>query len=360
MKILRVELLCIAILLFAGCSPPPGAGGPPPGFAVPVIVEEVRPQAFTQNIEVVGTLLAAQEVEVAARVEGFVKQIHFQDGQRVERGDVLFELDSERYQAALDQALARERLAQEEFDRADALRRNRTISAQEFDRVVSTLDEARAAVRLARENLSDTKIRAPFAGAMTERRVDVGQFVNRGQVLSSIVDNSSLRVEFRVPERFIGSLQTGSQVEFRTSAFPGEKFFGTVFFLSPRVDESSRTLLMRAQAENPELRLKPGMFVNVLVTTDSNPEAKLIAETALMFRGNSVSVFTVNGENLVEMRRVAIRSRVAGRVEIVEGLEFGEKVITEGIQKVGPGSLVQPMDVMEKAASSGENAEAGV
>lgn len=360
MKFQVIPSALIVVGLFSGCRPPAQQGGPPPGFAVPVKTVVVEPEELVNRIEVVGNLLAGQEVEIAARVDGFVEKIHFEDGQRVLQGDILFELDSGRYAATLDQALARERLALEEFERSEVLRKNRTISQQEFDRAAAALDEARAAVRLARENLNDAKIRAPFDGTMTERRVDVGQFVSRGQVLSSIVDNRQLRVEFRVPERFIAKVRQGSRVQFTTAAFSGETFEGEVFFVSPRVDESTRTLLLRAVAPNPELRLKPGMFVNLLVTTETNPTALFVPESALMYRGETVTVFTVNGENKVEPRRVITGARLPGRVEIIEGLSPGDMVIYEGIQKVGPGSLVNPAVSGPRAAHTSNTGEAGV
>jgi len=341
----------------AGCQPPQIAGGPPPGFVVPVVVHDVKPEPIERRLDVVGNILAGQEVEVAARVDGFVEEVLFSEGQFVKQGQELFRLDSERYSAAVDRAEAALSLARAEFERKKSLRESRAISQQEFDQAQAALREAEAALRIARENFSDSVIRAPFDGFTAEHRVDAGQYVNRGQVLTSLVDRSSLRVEFRVPERFIAQLGTGKEVTLTTQAYPDRRFGGKVYFVSPRVEESSRTVLLRASLQNDGELLKPGMFVNVQVVTSVEPEALLIPESALMFRGRDVSVFAVvDGESgpVVEPRQVRIGERLSGRVEIVEGVRAGERVITEGIQKVGPGSRVQPVDKKAHSASAEE------
>lgn len=351
--------IIVPTVFLAGCKPPQSAGGAPPGFVVPVVVHEVKPEPIERRLDVVGNILAGQEVEIAARVDGFVEEVLFSEGQFVKQGQELFRLDSERYSAAVDQAEAALSLARAEYERKKSLRDSRAISQQEFDQAQAALREAEAALRIARENLSDSVIRAPFDGFTAEHRVDAGQYVNRGQVLTSLVDRSTLRVEFRVPERYIAQLGTGKEVTLFTQAYPDKSFAGKVYFISPRVEESSRTVLLRASLQNEGELLKPGMFVNVQVVTSVEPEALLIPESALMFRGREVSVFAVVGsENgpVVEPRQVRTGQRLAGKVEIIDGLLAGDLVIAEGIQKVGPGSRVQPI---EKKAQTSSEKESG-
>ena len=191
-----------------------------------------------------------------------------------------------------------------------------------------------------RAQLQDATVVAPFAGAMGARLVSIGQYVTKGQPLTSLVDTDPMKVELNVPERFLGQLAEGQELTVRVAAYPDATFRGTVYFVDPTVNSDTRTVLIKARLPNPDGRLRPGMFANLTLIIQVRKNAVVIPETALMLQGQKTSVFVVNPQDAVEAREVRAGLRQAGWVEIASGLAAGEAVIIEGVQKVHPGAQV--------------------
>jgi membrane fusion protein (multidrug efflux system) len=323
-----------------------GAGGPPAGFATQVVAVKAVREAITEQLRVVGTVQANETVNLQPEADGRVTAIHFTEGQRVEPGQLLVELDSTEMEARLAEAEASARLAQSKWDRAAELLRNKTMSQQEADEARAQFDMASARVTQVQKQLRDMKVKAPFGGIIGARQISPGQVVSRmmpgreAATIATLSDLDPVKVEGNVPERYLSLAKVGAKFQLNVAAFPGEKFAGELYFVSPALDPINRTATVKAKVANPDLRLKPGMFASADLTLRVKDNAIVIPEAALMPQGEKFAVVVVDGEMTAQMRPVEPGVRSAGRVEIVAGLKEGETVVVEGWQKTRPGGKV--------------------
>lgn len=337
-------LAATALGLAAGCKPgaAPGAGGPPGGgLAVQVVAVEARRLPVVETIPLVATLAANEFIEVNAETDGIVKEIHFEEGQRIGAGAPLVTLDETKLQADLAEARANAQLSQATFDRTDELFRAQLLSKQEFDQAAATYAMNRATFERRERDLKDARVIAPFAGITGARRISPGQVITRTTPLTWLVDLDTVKVEMNVPERVLSQLRTGQVVEFTVAAFPGETFRGEVYFISPQLDEATRTALVKARIPNPDHRLKGGMFASLELRLQLREEALVIPEPAIFNQGDTTLVFAVTATNTAALRPVKVGLRLAGRAEILDGLSVGESVVVEGTQKLFPGAPVR-------------------
>ncbi len=341
-----------AALLFAGCEKKapadggPAAGGPPP---TRVIVATAVTRPVAETLSLVGTLAPHESVELQSETEGIVQEIRFEEGQPVRKGDLLVVLDESKAAAALAEAEAYFKLSRANHERAKQLLADKLISQQEFDQAAATFNVNEAGVALKRRQLRDARIRAPFDGVMGARQVSPGQVITKSTTLTWVVDLDPIRAEVQVPERFLGELKAGQKIEFAVAAFPGRRFGGEVYFISPFVDNATRTALVKAFIPNPDGELKPGMFAGMELTLRLKDKAVVIPEAALMQSGDRTTVYVVDKEQKAQMRPVKSGVRMAGVVEITEGLGEGETVIVEGLQKTRPGGPVMPVPMTNPA-----------
>lgn len=321
----------------AGCGRR-GPGGSPGGMAVHVVGFRAVTQPVEEQVSVVGSLAANESVDIKSELDGVIEAIGFEEGGRIDEGTVLFRIDRRKLEASLAEAAANLKLAETTLERYAALAQSRAVSQQEVDTSQTEFEARRASVDLMRAQLQDATVTAPFAGTMGVRLVSIGQYVTKGQPLTSLVDTNPMKVELNVPERFLGQLAEGQDVAVRIAAYPDATFRGTVYFVAPQVDHQTRTVLVKARLPNPDGRLRPGMFANLTLIIQVRKNAVVIPETALLLQGQATSVFVVNDQGVVEARQVQAGVRLAGWVEIASGLTVGETVITEGVQKVYPGA----------------------
>lgn len=338
-RVLLPSLLLAAML--AGCGKPPApGGGPPPDMAVQAVVGLAERRPIEEKLSLVGNFGPKDAIEVRSEIEARITEIGFSEGLVVQPGHVLARLDADKLEAEVAEARARAALAAQDFERGKTLVARKTISTQQFDQYRSTLDETQASLRLAEERLADAVLVAPFTGVIGARLVSVGQYLDRGQMLTTLVRIDPLTVEFNVPERYVSQVAPAQTIAITTAAWPGETFTGTVYFLSPVLDAASRTLQVKAYVENPDQRLRPGMFANLDLVFRVSDEAIVVPESALSFRTDKASLVVMNDEGRAEMREVKVGMRLAGQAEITEGLAAGEKVVVEGSQKLAPGMRI--------------------
>lgn len=310
-------------------------------MAVPVRVAEARRQPLEERVSLVATVAANEAVEVQSEVDGMIEEIGFTEGQRVRKGQALFRLDARKLAASVAQAEANFRLAEANHRRAQSLLEDKTISQQEFDQIAAAYDAQRATLELMRRQRDDTVLIASFDGVMSARRVSAGQVIAKGAVLGTLVDLDEVKAEFRAPERFLSQIAVGQKVSLRVEAFPQETFGGEVYFVDPRVEETTRTVLMKAALPNPDLKLRPGMFGNLDLILRVKEEAVVVPETALLTQSGRVHLFVVDAEEAAQLRPVEVGLRRAGQAEILRGVAAGERVVVEGHQKLAPGLKVQ-------------------
>lgn len=307
-----------------------------------VIVIQATSQPVSETLSLVGDIAANESVEVRGEVDGVIQEVLFKEGQRVEKGQLLVRLDDSKFAAAVAEGEARFKLSQSTYDRAKQLLKDQLISQQEFDQNQSTFEMSRATLELNKRNLRDARILAPFSGVVGAREISPGQVVTKNTPLTWIVDLDPVKIEFDVPEKFLSPVRIGQDLEITVAAYPGKTFKGKVFFVSPFIDSTNRTALVKAEAANSDGLLKPGMFANLELTTMVRQNAVVVPEVALtqILENNRAMVFVVDAQTNAMLRPVKLGVRLAGRVE-VEGVKPGELVIVEGTQKTVPGKPVQ-------------------
>jgi membrane fusion protein (multidrug efflux system) len=341
---MQIGLVALMATGGAGCGKKDkGPGGPPPGSATRVRAENAQVGPLEESIALVASVSANESVEVKSEVDGLIESISFQEGQPVRKGEPLVTLDQSKLAAAVAQNEANYRLALLTRERAETMLKNNTISQQEYDQATATFQVNEANLELARQQLKDTRITAPFEGLAGSRMVSPGQVISRNTTITTLVDLTPVKVEFRVPERFLGQLKTGQAILFRVPAYPGETFRGEVYFIDPQVDLDTRTVLVKATQENADGRLRPGMFGNLDLVLLVREASITVPESAVLRNGDAAFLYTLDAESKAQMNPVEIGARRPGRVEILRGLQGGELVIYEGTQKIGPGSLVTNM-----------------
>jgi membrane fusion protein (multidrug efflux system) len=360
-------------MLLAGCGDQqeqaPAAAAPPPAVAV----VEVKPQDVTPSAQFVGRVVAIDTVDLRARVVGFLEQRLFTEGQDVKRADLLFVIEQPPFQAQVAQAsadVARTEATLAEanatLERVQQAVKSGAVSKQELDQATAKAQEAQAQVlsakaqlEIAQLNLSYTEVQAPISGRIGLANFTVGNLVGPDSgVLATIVSQDPIYVTFPVSTRVVLGIrkhfvETGQQPEVAVHAqLPDGTMYGRagkVDFVDIRVDQTTDTVTVRAEFPNPERLLVDGQFVNVTVEQEK-PELRLaIPQSALQVDQAGSYVLVADGEDRVEQRRIQTGQAFAGSFVVQSGLEVGDRVIVEGIQKVRPGEKVQ-VSVLPPAA----------
>lgn len=330
----RRYLVAIALLLIGAVGQAQEGRGP--------LVEVVRPERTLVRDELItfGTLRSDESVMIRPEIEGRLARLHFVEGQAVAAGDLLVSLDDAIARAELALARANLDLAEKSFQRAQLLFQRGASNAQARDEAQSRQQAARASLALAQARLDKTQIRAPYDGRLGLRQVSPGDYLEAGQDIVNLEVLDPLKLDFRVPQKAAGQIHPGQAVEIRLDAFAGELFRGTISALNPQLDVAGRSQAIRARLGNPQLRLRPGQFVRVTVILAERPQALVIPEEAVMPLGERLLVnLVVDGK--VEQREIKLGRRLRGRVEVREGLNGDETLISAGWQKVRPGMAVR-------------------
>jgi membrane fusion protein, multidrug efflux system len=313
--------------------------------AVPVEAAKVTAAPMSEQVTAVGTLLSDESVTVSSEIPGRLKEIHFQEGQRVEKGAPLFTLDDSVYRAQLADAEAKLKLAEQSYKRTSQLFSNKYATAQSADESASNLAVNTAAVELARVQLDKAHIVAPFAGIVGLRHVSVGEYITAGQGLVNLEAVDPVKADFRVPEKFLPAIRVGQTIRVKVDAFPDDSFEGKVYAIDPRLDVSGRSLLVRALVPNKDQRLRPGLFARVTVLLHLKEDALSVPEQAIVPQGDSQFVFKIV-DGKVQLTKVVTGTRRGGRVEIVEGLSAGDQVVTAGQLKIRDGTPVSVVNAI--------------
>lgn len=339
-------LLVAGALAGCGANVPESGGGRPPA-PVPVITAAASADQWVDRIEALGTARANESVTITAKVTETVARVNFSDGDLVTEGKVLVDLTGRAEVASLEEAQANYTEALQQYRRQVELVEAGTIARSQLDSLVATRDAAKARMDAIRARLSDRVIVAPFAGLLGFRQVSPGTLVTPGTPIATLDDVSLIKLDFSVPERFLSTLASGQRVQAKSAAWPGKEFSGIVSNVGSRVDPVTRAVTVRAEIPNADLQLRPGMLLTVELLLPPRP-AVVIPELALIQVGSEQSVFRVDAEGAVAQVPVRSGARRRGVVEIVEGLEAGDRIVVEGVVKLRPG-----MRVVEAAPAAG-------
>jgi membrane fusion protein, multidrug efflux system len=316
----------------------PAKGSAPAG----VVVEATRvamvrlPQALTA----VGSLRSDETVILRPEVAGRISQILFKEGERVSKGDVLVKLDDSVQRADLDKARANLTLSKTKYERSVDLRNKGFLSSQAQEEAENNLKVAQADAELMQARLSKTAIRAPFSGTIGLRLVSVGDYVKEGQDLVNLESLDPLKVDFRVPEVAMSQVKTGQTLQVTLDALPDKVYDGRVYALNPLLDANGRALVIRAQVHNKDGSLRPGMFARVRLFTSGLKDTLVVPEESLFPVGDDKYVYKVV-DGKAARQKIEIGARREGRVEVVNGLEADDVVVTAGVIKLREGVAVR-------------------
>jgi membrane fusion protein (multidrug efflux system) len=333
-------------LTLAGCSkaessgkPGAAAAGAPP--AMPVEVAVARADTVVDAILATGQIEAMQSIELRPEIEGRLSEILIREGALVARGTPLFKVDDAELKAQVARAEADRDLARQSLARTRDLLAQKASSQAELERAEATARSDEAELDLLKVRLARTVVRAPFAGAVGQRFVSLGDYVTTSTRLVSLQTVTPQRAAFQVPERYADQLRTGQQVTFQVAALPGREFTGRVDFVDPVVQLPGRTITVKALVPNPDRQLQSGLFIEARLATAVRPDAVVIPEDAVTALQGSTFVWVVS-DGKATRRQVDLGVRTPGFVEARTGVQARDQVVVGGQERLGEGAPVAP------------------
>ncbi len=336
--------------VFATMKPPP----------TPVAAATATAQDLPHFLTGIGTLAAVHQVTVAPEVGGRVTQIFFQAGGMVQAGDPLVQLNDKPEQGDLANYRAQARVAELNLHRSRELVTRQFTPQATVDQNQALVDQAQAGIAKTQAVIAQKLIRAPFAGQLGIRQVEVGQFLNAGGPIVSLTDLDTLYVNFTLPEQSRSQLDVGQGVQIKVDAFPGRTFDATLTTVEPQITADTRTIKLQATLNNPDHKLLPGMFANIAVVLPSQPNVVTVPETAVDYSlyGDAVYVIREDGKDdsgkpILKVTRTYVKTgeRFDNRVAILSGLNPGDRVAASGQLKLNTGTVVTLGDAANALAT---------
>ncbi|MDO8345715.1 MAG: efflux RND transporter periplasmic adaptor subunit [Cellvibrio sp.] len=325
-------------------------GQPPADKPVEVIVQATSTKNLTTTIEALGTLRANESITLTSNDTKKVTRINFEDGERVEKGQVLVEMTSREESALLEEARFNADEAKKQLDRVQELTKRGAASQSLLDQRVREFEAARARYNATESRLKDLVLLAPFSGVVGLREVSVGALVSPGDQITTLNDDSKMKLDFTVPAIYLRSLSVGLPIVAKSRDLGNKVFQGEVFSIDNQIDDVTRSIKVRALLDNKDHELKQGMLMLVDLKAASR-DALVISESALVPLGSNNFVFVLNGaDGTVERRQITIGERLTGSVEVLSGLNVGDKLVTHGLQKIRPGQKVKVLAEEKPAA----------
>lgn len=312
-----------------------------------VEVIPVKSQKLYDSVEVPGDAKANESVAISANVSETIKQINFTDGQYVHKGDVIALLDQSEEQAQLKAAELQLQEQNRELERTQELFKHKAASKRDYDEHKTQRDIAAQAIEEIKAKIEDRTIKAPFDGVLGIRQVSVGALLQPGEVITTIDDIDTIKLDFNVPSVFMSSLAPGMSIKAKVEALGGRVFDGTVATVNTRIDPVTRSILVRALIPNANHILKPGLLMQVTLLRNQR-EGLVVPEESIVQKANQFFVMVVKDDDTLEQREVTPGAHYTGIMEITDGLKAGEKVIVRGLMMARPGMKVKVIKVWDK------------
>jgi membrane fusion protein (multidrug efflux system) len=342
-------MIALAVSL-SGCGEKAKSNGA--GREAPLVrATAVTSARFIDRIDAVGTAVANEQVTLSAPVTERIVRLNFDDGAFITRGQVVAVLASGQESAQLAQADARAREARQQLDRLNALKARGFATNSAVDAQVALAGQANGQAAEARASIGDRVIRAPFSGWVSLRNISSGAVVNAGTPIATISDISQIKLDFAVPETLLSQIRVGQPIEVRAAAYPDQPFRGTIASIDPVLNPQTRAVTVRAILPNGDKRLKPGMLLTVTIEAQARDSAA-VPELAVVGDGDQTYVF-VNDKGKAKRINVQTGIRQNGMVEILSGIQPGQRVITEGVVKITDGQKIR-LQGEENAAPKGK------
>lgn len=320
--------------------------------AFPVEVTRGVFEDVEHTLEAVGSFFPEDEVTVGAEENGVIKRLLVDEGVPVKKGDLLLEIDDERFRLEVEESKAMLKEAKSKLEHSQSTLRRMTrlfkegvIGQQEFDdaKNQASLNQAvveniRARLSRFKKSLRDTKVIAPMDGVISERMVSAGEYVKVGADLVKIVDSNPLKLTFTLPEKNAGEIKTEQKVRLTTRVNRNETFEGEIYFINPKVDSDTRTIEVKAWVDNSEYKLRPGYFVDVRVLLGER-RSLVLPESAVVVREGKIVVMAVV-EGIVKYKGITPGVRYDGKVEVLDGISPEDDVVMSGRSEIAEGTRV--------------------
>jgi membrane fusion protein, multidrug efflux system len=324
-------------------SEPPTAssgGGGNGQQVLPVNVIQLRKETLKNQLQVTGTILPNESVNLRSEISGLVTKINFREGQYVTKGMPLLYLNDDELQAQYQRLKYTQKLFETQENRQKQLLAREAISQEEYDIVLNQYNTAISDIKLVEAQLTKTVIRAPFNGTLGLRLISEGSVIGPNDVIVNIVNIDPVKIEFSIPERYANQVTVGSPIYFSNESSKTE-VEGKVYAFEPQVDLATRTLKLRAQSPNKEGRFLPGMFVKIRFILDVVEDALMVPSESVIPEMEGYKVFVATAEGKVEQKRIVIGTRTDSHVQVLSGLNEGDLVLTTGVMQARQGMSVK-------------------
>lgn len=312
----------------------PAATGAPQDL--PVSVMKLKKELLQNQLQVTGTILPNESVNLRSEISGLVSRISFKEGQYVTKGTPLIYLNDDQLQAQYQRLQYTQKLFETQESRQKQLLAREAISQEEYDIALNQFNTALADIKLVEAQLSKTVIRAPFNGTLGLRMISEGSVIGTNDVITSVVNLDPIKIEFSIPERYATQVKVGSPIFFSNESAT-EEVQGTVYAFEPQIDLATRTLKLRAQSPNKSGRFLPGMFVKIRFILEVTESALMVPAESVIPELSGYKVFIVGSDGKAEERLIEIGTRTESQVQVISGLNEGDLVLTTGVMQVRKG-----------------------
>jgi membrane fusion protein (multidrug efflux system) len=322
----------------------------------------VRQEHWQDSLNAIGSIAAVQGVNVTPEIAGTISEIDFESGAVVAQGDLLVRLDTSSEEAQLRAVEAQLALNRLNAERVRKLRADNTVSQAELDTAEATLKQTQANADAIRAAIAKKTIRAPFAGKLGIRLVNLGEYLDTGKPIVSLQSLSPVYADFSLPQQELARLKPGLKVHVTTDAYPGAQFEGALTAINPDLDESTRSVRLQATLDNADHRLRPGMFARIQVLLPTEEQVLVVPATSILSAPYGDSVFVVEPQSATNgapaglvVRQKFIRTGAARGdfVSVDTGLRPGERVVASGLFKLRNGmAVVENNDLAPPAAEA--------
>jgi membrane fusion protein, multidrug efflux system len=312
----------------------------------PVILAPVVIAPFASTLSALGTVVANESVRLTANRTDLVKAVHFEDGQQVAKDDLLVELESAEEESRLVEAKALLREREAAHQRSVELNQQGISPDSEVQAALAQLNAAQARVLTLEVAIRDHAIRAPFAGVLGLRQISVGTLLQSTKVIATLDDLSVVKVDFTIPETWLSAIRIDQPVRALSDAWSGQAFLGKVTAIDTRLDSKTRSATVRAILSNKDIKLRPGMLLKIDVDRGETPSHQ-IPEDAVVQKGDMHFVFVVGEDQVAKKFDIIVGRRRAGRVEVLGGLDEGQRVVVEGLVRVRDGADVNVVAIRD-------------
>lgn len=299
----------------------------------------IHPQPFDNNLSLSGSIEANEQIEIHSEVSGIVEGIYFQEGSNVSKGQVLFKVNDIELRAQLTQATTKEGLAAENERRAKLLLQKEAISQEEYDIAKADYKSAQAQTQLIKAQISKTSVRAPFSGKIGLRSISPGTYITPAILVAKLVNTGKVKITFSIPEKYAAQVKSGTTIDFSISGST-KKYTAKIYAIQPEVEVTTRTLQVRAIADNIDGKLFPGTFADVKLPLDIIKDAIVVPTEAIIPVQDGKKVYIANFGKAKEVK-VEATTRTDSSILILSGLKTGDTLITSGVMSLKDGAPIK-------------------